>query len=173
MATVGLSGCGTAPGGGGAGARSSDVITRAEIEGSASDSAYEAVERLRRDWLVSRGPTSATDPTPVLPKVFVDGLERGELQALYAISANVIEEIRFIGSSEATLLHGQGYLGGIIQVSLHSSLSCLPSLDNAPGSEFLPTTSLHGVDVSLQRVRLFNNAEQPMVTPGPPAKVGA
>jgi hypothetical protein len=138
VATVGLSGCGTAPGGGGAGARSSDVITRAEIEGSASDSAYEAVERLRRDWLVSRGPTSATDPTPVLPKVFVDGLERGELQALYAISANVIEEIRFIGSSEATLLHGQGYLGGIIQLqhpctgstSVSNALDCSTTPNN-------------------------------------------
>ena len=52
--------------------------------------------------------------------VFVDGLHRGELDVLYGISANEVQEIRFIGSSEATLLHGQGYLGGIIEVITRS-----------------------------------------------------
>lgn len=48
-------------------------ITRAQIEATDARNAYRAIERLRPNWLTSRGPTSVTDPTPTVPGVFPDG----------------------------------------------------------------------------------------------------
>jgi hypothetical protein len=111
-----LSGC-SATSGGGAGDRpSSDVITAEEIAKTGARNAYEAVQRLRGQWLTSRGAASLRDPTPRLPVVFLDDVEYGELDRLRSISAAQILEIRFVDGQDAVTRYGMEYGAGIIHV---------------------------------------------------------
>ena len=99
------------------GASRTGAITPAQIAEISAISAYDVVEKLRRGWLVSRGPISASDPSPAYPTVYVDGLEGGELDFLRSIGVSDIVEITFLSTSKSNLLYGQGHFGGIIQVT--------------------------------------------------------
>jgi len=50
------------------------------------------------------------------PKVIVDGMPRGELDALRSISVFEIQELRFLNSGDATTRFGTGYAAGAIEV---------------------------------------------------------
>ena len=99
------------------GASRTGAITAAEIAEISAISAYDVVEKLRRNWLVSRGPISIRDPSPAYPTVYVDGLEGGELDFLRTIGVSDVMEITFLSTSESSLRYGQGHFGGIIQVT--------------------------------------------------------
>ena len=115
VALVSAVACGGSAGPARAASRSG-VITAAQIAEISPVNAYDVVEKLRRGWLVSRGPNSARDPTPAYPRVYVDGLEAGELPFLRAIAASVVAQITFLSTTESNLLYGPGHFGGIIHV---------------------------------------------------------
>ena len=101
--------------------RMTGPITAEAIAGITAMTAYDAVEKLRRTWLVARGPKSLfVDPSPAYPVVLVDGVWAGELIFLESIGASDIAEIRFLSAIESAGLYGPGYPGGIIQVTTRS-----------------------------------------------------
>ena len=113
---VALASC-TSTGGSTGGRRSASAdITRAELDAASFSSAYHAIERLRPAWLRARGPATPSNPNP-FPKVYVDGMRRGELDELYAISAGDVETIRRLSPSDATTLFGLGNVSGVILVT--------------------------------------------------------
>jgi len=107
--------CGGGPPSAG-GASRTGTITAAHIAGISAISAYDVVEKLRRGWLVSRGPNSFSDPSPAYPKVYLDDIEAGELYFLRTIGVSDIVEIRFLSTTESSLHYGHGHFGGVIQV---------------------------------------------------------
>ena len=92
-------------------------ITQDEITASQAVDAYDAVAKLRANFLASRGRTSFRTNESTLPTVFVDGLEYGPVSALKLIAANEIQEIRLFRSWEATTLYGTGFMQGVIAVT--------------------------------------------------------
>lgn len=111
---VGLAaGCAT-----GSAARSSasDVLTRAEIDESTAENAYDAVRQLRPQYLRGRALVSVEYPSASVPIVYVDGLFRGDLSSLRAILVHDIAEIQFIDASDATTRWGTGHPAGVIHV---------------------------------------------------------
>jgi hypothetical protein len=95
----------------------SDPITRVEAAGTNATTAADLVRTLRANWLASRGPTTFSQPDGgSMPVVFVDGMRVGPLGELRFISVGEVEEIRFLGASEATFRYGSGYASGIIHV---------------------------------------------------------
>lgn len=92
-------------------------ITQAEIIASGADDAYEAILRLRANFLTSRGITVMRPNEPSTPAVFVDGLEYGPTSSLKSIPANTIAEIRLYQSGEATLMYGNAFTSGVIAVT--------------------------------------------------------
>ena len=95
-----------------------DPITAADIARINAASAYDAVVKLRANFLQHRGVNSFMQPvSSTRPVVFVDGMEVGTLFELRSIPARDVSEIRFLTSSEATYRYGQGYLAGVIHVT--------------------------------------------------------
>ena len=110
--TLGIAGCGSAGGSGGAervpGATSNRIV-RAELSELGQLSGLEAVQRLRPRWLRARG-----GGTPVL---YVDGARRGTTRDLDAISSTEIEQMEYMSSADASNRFGTGHQGGAVLVS--------------------------------------------------------
>jgi hypothetical protein len=101
-----------------------DLIRAEEIAASGAPTAFEVIERLRPEYLRGRGTTtvreapvvSATTPDPVLPQVYVNGVNAGSLEALRGIAATEVREIRFIRAADATTRFGTNHPNGVIEV---------------------------------------------------------
>jgi hypothetical protein len=118
-------GCSTtrAPGG----ARSdSGVLTQAQLEELGPGiSAYEAIQRLRPQWLRDRGMNS---PSPqyaddTLPALHIDQTPY-PLDNLKSMRTTDIETMRFTAGIDATTRYGTGYVNGLIEV--RTRLSRIP-----------------------------------------------
>lgn len=96
------------------------VITEAEIARSGAQSAYDAVKKLRANFLAVRGRTSlnASDPQAQIPEpnVWVDGQYFGPVNALKTIPASQVGSIRMYRSWEVAAKFGTNNLGGVIEV---------------------------------------------------------
>jgi hypothetical protein len=103
----------------GYGFRNRNVITYDEISISRTghSSAYDLIQRLRPEYLRSRGPSSLNNITPVTAVVYVDDVRYGELESLRAMSSEHIREIRYINASDATTRFGTDHVGGAILIT--------------------------------------------------------
>ena len=101
----------------GSSARRVGSIQSSEIASVSATNAYDLIRQLRRGWLVSRGPTSVSDPRPAYPRVYMDGVDVGELGFLRSIAASDVGEIEFLSTQESNLRYGSGHFGGIILVT--------------------------------------------------------
>ena len=100
------------------GTASSDIITADEIAASHATSAYEAVAKLRHNFLSNRGKTSIMDRSaPELPNVYLDGVPYGPLASLNNIPAGDVLTIRLYRAWEATTKYGSGNPAGVIEVT--------------------------------------------------------
>ena len=107
---LGLSGCASSGGGGGrvAGASSTRIV-RAELTPLGQLDALQAVQRLRPQWLQSRGTAQAV--------LHVDGAPRGDVNDLRFIPADQIEQIEYMSATDASTRFGTDYQGGVILVT--------------------------------------------------------
>ena len=92
------------------------MLTRAELASVSANNAYEAIERLRPQWLQIRGPSSVTQPEGDWPLVYMDNVRAGDVSMLPNIPVDDIGEIRFITGSDATTRWGTGVTGGVIEI---------------------------------------------------------
>jgi hypothetical protein len=105
-------------------ARTSNVLTAADIAANHADTetAYDAVMRLRPNWLASHGVTSAqvggagTDRAVV----FVDGQPYGDTSSLRNIPAYHVREIHYYDVTEAGAKFGlRGGSSGAIDITMN------------------------------------------------------
>src|SRR3982751_3742420 len=85
-----------------------DLITEEEIAASHAINAFEAVQKLRANFLSDRGKTTILGRSPSKPTVYVDGVEFGDIQSLRSISATVVQSIRLYRAYEAEQRYGNG-----------------------------------------------------------------
>jgi hypothetical protein len=97
--------------------RGSNILTAEEIGELVVQTAYEAVERSRPQWLVARGSGSIQNPVPQTPVVYVDGVRMGDVSELRRIWANVVQRMEFLSASDATNRYGTNHTGGAILVT--------------------------------------------------------
>jgi hypothetical protein len=121
LAALGVAACAAASQGGQSGGRRSNVITAEEIASVTASNAYEVVQRLRSQWLVTRGVATTRDPSVEgTPSggivVYLDGVRMGGVEALRDISVEQIRELRFIDAKDATTRYGTGHTSGVIEV---------------------------------------------------------
>ena len=94
-----------------------DVITAPELVDSNAPHALEAVQRLRPEYLRTRGPSSLLNPTAMGPAVFVDGVLLGGVDVLADIPIGELARIQYFRAWDATTLFGAGYPNWVIAVS--------------------------------------------------------
>mgnify|MGYP001131388778 CR=1 FL=1 len=93
-----------------------NVLTAAELERASAETAYEAVQRLRPEFLRVRGRISLEDPSASVPVVYLDDMRLGGPEMLRAIRVSDVYEIRYLSPSDATTRYGTGHAGGVIAV---------------------------------------------------------
>jgi hypothetical protein len=111
---LGLTGCASGGGGGGSadGPRrgGSNRIIADELVDIQQLDAYQAIQRLRGQWLRTRGGNP--------PQVMLDGIRQpGGLESLRSMRIADIEEMRFLSSTDATNRFGTGFDGGAILIT--------------------------------------------------------
>ena len=99
--------------------RNAKVITASEIAIAHADanSAYDAIARLRPNWLASHGAMSSDAGVNPFASVWMDGQLLGELSTLRGIPAYQVEDIRYYDITEAGGKFGlRAGTGGAIEV---------------------------------------------------------
>jgi hypothetical protein len=97
---------------------SSQVIFADEIERSRAVTAYDAVSKLRHNFLSDRGRTSVLDTSaPRVPNVYLDGMPYGPLSSLNNIPAQQVASIRLYRAWEAQYKYGSDNPAGVIEVT--------------------------------------------------------
>lgn len=96
--------------------RSSNLITREELEVVQVSSAYDAVQRLRPQWMSHPlAPTGQPGSNPIL--VYVDRHQVGTVDELRHMTVDQIDVMEFVSAADATTRYGTGHASGIIEVT--------------------------------------------------------
>lgn len=93
-----------------------NLITRDELDGQPTSNAYDAVQRLRPQWL-SRPTAPTLQPTGNPVMVYVDRHQFGRLEDLRSLNADQIEQMEFVSARDATTRYGTGHPSGVIEVT--------------------------------------------------------
>lgn len=94
---------------------SANFITAAEIDQTQAASAYDAIVKLRGNFLSNRGKTTILGKETPLPNVYMDGMPVGGVEQLKNISAKQIASIRLYRAWESGKF-GSGNSGGVIEI---------------------------------------------------------
>lgn len=92
-----------------------NTITRTQIAEHHFNTAYEAVEALRSNWLLTRGTDSFSSPSAV--QVYMDLTRLGGVDQLRSIAVTNIAYIRYFDGVTATARWGLDHGAGAILVS--------------------------------------------------------
>ena len=113
---VTLSGCAS---GGATRARSGSgtTLTREQLTAANTDNLYDAITKLRPEWLTSRGPTSVTDATPTSPDVYMNGSMLGKVDYLRQVRLLDVTEVKYWDAGAASARFGMGHPRGVIEIT--------------------------------------------------------
>ncbi len=93
-----------------------NVVGGEELTGTGATNVYEALQRLRPQWLTSARIRRGGSGDELV--VYLDSNRYGTLTSLQQLSVGGIQEVRYYGASEATNRFGTGHTGGAIVVSM-------------------------------------------------------
>jgi hypothetical protein len=100
--------------------RKTNILAAAEIVAARADltTAYDAVARLRPNWLVSHGLSSFDLRSNEFAIVFVDGQRYGGIETLRDIPAFQVARFRYYDVTQAGSVYGiKAGTGGVIEVT--------------------------------------------------------
>ena len=93
-----------------------DVITEDDISRIHAETAYDAVAKLRANFLTRRGSTSVLNTSNPEPNVYLDDVFIGAVAQLRGIKASDVASIRVYRAWEVAARFGNGNVGGVIEV---------------------------------------------------------
>lgn len=98
--------------------RSGTTITEQELEDPvlAGLTAYDAIQRLRPNWLRERGSSSIRDSGDNFPRAIVNDVPQS-LDYLKSVSVPEVMLMQFISAADATTKYGTGFPNGAVMVS--------------------------------------------------------
>jgi hypothetical protein len=114
-----LAGCSSATttnGAAGTTRSSQNQLSRDDLAASNADNVYDAVAKLRPNWLSSRGVTSVTDATPTEVDVYMDGNFLGKSDYLKQVRTNDIVSVTYWDAGRASARFGMGHPRGVIEI---------------------------------------------------------
>ena len=103
----------------GGGAADRNVVTGDELAATNARMVYQALERLRPNWLTSRGPSgmgNVTEQTQAVANVYMNGSQLGNIEYLKQVYVIDVAELRFWGAGEAGARFGMGNPRGVIEI---------------------------------------------------------
>ena len=118
MAVVLLAGC-APPRNVVPGEYNANAISEFELRNSSAQTAYEAIRKLRPNFLNYQAQTSVGNPAPGLPVVYLNERFAGDLSVLTQILVSQVESIRFYKAADAMIKYGTNRTGGVIALTLY------------------------------------------------------
>ena len=110
-------GCASATSQSGTNRETRSVLTQEQLAATNTTNLYEAIAKLRPDWLTSRGPTSVTNAAPSVPSVFMNGTMLGKAEYLREMRVLDVTEVRYWEPGPASARFGMGHPRGVIELS--------------------------------------------------------
>jgi hypothetical protein len=92
------------------------ALTREDLAKTNSDNLYDAIAKLRPEWLTSRGPTSISDMTPTSVDVYMNGNFLGGADYLRQARSLDVSEVRYWDAGQASARFGMGHPRGVIEL---------------------------------------------------------
>ena len=80
--------------------------------------AYDAIRKLRPNFLNYQAQTSVANPAPGVPVVFLNERFAGDLNLLNQLLVTQIQSIRFFKPADAMIKYGTDRTGGVIAITL-------------------------------------------------------
>ena len=117
LTTTGALGCASAPKQGEATRSARNQLTREELARANSSNLYDAIAKVRPEWLLSRGPTSVTNSTPTSVDVFMNGSMLGNADYLKQLGVIDVSEVRYWDAASASARFGMGHPRGVIEIT--------------------------------------------------------
>jgi hypothetical protein len=107
-----------------------NVLTQKTLIDNHFQTAYDAVQSLRSNWLNAKGPDSFTTPTEV--RVYLNGTLLGGVETLREIGTPTLVSIRHYDGIQATARWGLGHGAGVIFVSTREDEPATPGRAGKP-----------------------------------------
>jgi hypothetical protein len=98
-----------------------NLLTGEQVRETNVGNLYDALRRLRPQWLRPRGSASIVSPESTEPVVYVSGIRRGEPRTLQNVNVDQVSSVQFIDARDATTRFGTGHGGGVILVDVDRS----------------------------------------------------
>lgn len=117
LAMVCAIGCVSAASQGQSRSSSLNQLTRTDLAAANSDNLYDAITKLRPEWLSSRGPTSVSNSTPTSVDIFMGGSLLGKADYLKQVSVLDVSEVRYWDAASASARFGMGHPRGVIEIT--------------------------------------------------------
>jgi hypothetical protein len=116
LLAVAIGGCASA---GGTRTRSGSgtTLSKEQLANANSDNLYDAILKLRPEWLSSRGPVSVTDMTPSAVDVYMNGSMLGKAEYLREVRLGDVTEVRYWDAGSASARFGMGHPRGVIEIT--------------------------------------------------------
>jgi len=92
-------------------------LSQSELAAANSDNLYDAIAKLRPEWLSSRGPTSVADAAPTVVDVYMNGTFLGKADYLRQVRLLDVSEVRYWDAGQASARFGMGHPRGVIEIT--------------------------------------------------------
>ncbi len=94
-----------------------DVVTPAELVATKSTNLYDALKQIRPEYFTARGVSSIRLAVPDLPAVYLDRNQLDGLESMRSIDINLVQEVRRLTPTEATVRLARDFPGGVILIT--------------------------------------------------------
>ncbi len=114
--TIGIWGCAGATSQGGARPGNGTTVTQTELATTNANNVYDALAKLRPEWLSSRGATSVTDATPTGVDVYMNGTFLGKADYLREVRLQDVTKVTYWNAGQAAARFGMGHPRGVLEI---------------------------------------------------------
>lgn len=94
-----------------------DIVTPAELAATKATNLYDALKQIRPEFFTARGVSSIRLATPDLPTVYLDRNQLDGLEAMRNIDINLVQEVRRLTPTQATVRLGRDFPGGVLLIT--------------------------------------------------------
>ena len=92
------------------------TLTQTELGTTNANNLYDALVKLRPEWLSSRGATSVTDATPTGVDVYMDGTFLGKADYLRDVRLMDVRKVTYWNAGQASARFGMGHPRGVHEI---------------------------------------------------------
>ena len=112
-----VAGCAAATAQSGSDRGNDTQLTRTELATANASTLYDAIAKLRPQWLSSRGATSVTNSSPTGVDVYMNGTFLGKADYLRDVRLQDVTSVTYWDAGQAAARFGMGHPRGVLEIT--------------------------------------------------------